>query len=319
MAPTYSVIVTAYNEEECIASAIASILSQTHDDLELIVVDDGSTDGTAEAIRPFEVDSRVKLIRQPNMGLSAARNTGVEASDAERVAFLDSDDLWMPDYLEEIHAALESRPDAGFAYTDAWWLQASTGLFYRASAMSRQNPPSRPPEDPTEFLRLLIGRGNFVFVSATVRRAALEGVGLFNTSLTACEDYDLWIRMLARGYGAVRAGEPGDRLAVKRDRSTSMSQNDRNMCVNLREVCRLTELEYDVPDDVKSVAHDRGASLDRDIEAIDGKAPGRAAWQALLPRLGALRKAAMRKRIWHEETPAEVAASFPALARRSRG
>ncbi len=317
MAPTYSVIVTAYNEEEFIASALDSVLAQTHDDFELIVVDDGSTDNTVEAILPFEADPRVRLIRQPNMGLSAARNAAIEASDTERVSFLDSDDLWMPNYLEQVHAALESRPDAGFAYTDAWRLEFSTGLFYRASAMSRRNPPARPPRDPTEFLRLLIARGNFIFVSVTVRRAALEAVGYFSTSLTACEDYDLWIRILARGYGAVRAGRPGDRLAVKRDRITAMSDDHHNMTSNLREVCRLTEVEYDVPDDVKVVAHDRGAALDREVEVIDGKATGRAALMELRSRLGALRRAALRRRIWYEETPPEVAAAFPALARRS--
>ena len=137
------------------------------------MVDDGSTDGTVEAVRPFEADPRLRLIRQPNMGLSAARNTGIEAGETERVAFLDSDDLWMPDYLEQAHAALESRPDAGFAYTDAWWLDDSSGRFYRASALSRQHPPADLPADPDEFLRMLMSRGNFIFVSATVRRAAL--------------------------------------------------------------------------------------------------------------------------------------------------
>ena len=311
MAPTYSVVVTAFNEVDCIAGAIASVLAQTREDFRLIVVDDGSTDGTVDAVRPFEADPRLQLIRQPNMGLSAARNTGIEASETERIAFLDSDDLWLPEYLEQAHAALESRPDAGFAYTDAWWLDDTSGRFYRASALSRQNPPADPPVDPDELLRMLMSRGNFIFVSVTARRAALEQVGYFKTALTSCEDYDLWIRMLAHGYGAVRAGE---RLAVKRDRSTSMSQNDRKMAANLREVYRLTDEEYEVPADVKAAAHGHVESLDRVLAAIDGQAPRRAALMALRPRLGAVRRAVLgKKRVWCEETPPEVAAAFPDL------
>ncbi len=308
MAPLYSVVVTAYNEQECIAAALASVLAQTHDELELIVVDDGSTDGTVEAVRPFEEDPRVRLIRQPNKGLSAARNTGIEASESARVAFLDSDDLWLPDYLERAHAALEARPDAGFAYTDAWWLQDATGRFYRASAMSRQNPPARPPEDPSEFLRLLMARGNFIFVSTTVRRAALEEVGQFRTELTSCEDYDLWIRMLAHGYGAVRAG---GRLAVKRDRNTSMSQNHRKMDTNLHQVYRLVAEEYEVPADVKAAARGHVATLKRELAMLDGEAPGRAAAFALRVRLGAIRRALLGKRLWYPGTPPEVADAFP--------
>ena len=312
MAATYSVIVTAYNEERLIAAALASVLAQTHDELELIVVDDGSSDGTLAAVAPFEADPRVKVISQPNQGLSAARNTGIGASQSDRVAFLDSDDLWLPDYLAKAHAALESRPDAGFAYTDAWLLQDDNGRFYRSSAMADQNPPGTPPEDPGEMLRMLMRRGNFIFVSVTARRAALDKAGPFKPELKACEDFDEWIRILASGYGAVRLG---DRQAIKRVRGTAMSSNLRNMTANLGKVCLLTETEYDVPDDVKALARETRASIDRDLAALDSSFSARAAWLALRARLGDLNKKLGGNYLYLDQAPAEVAAAFPELAK----
>ena len=312
MPPLYSVIVAAYNEERFIASALSSVLAQTHVDFELIVVDDGSTDGTVAAVAPFEADPRVKLISQPNKGLSAARNTGIEAGESERVAFLDSDDLWLPDYLEKAHAALEAHPKAGFAYTDAWLLQDDNGRFYRNAAMADQNPPQVPPEDPHAMLRLLMERGNFIFVSVTARRQALDAAGYFKPELKACEDLDEWIRILACGYGAVRLG---DRQAIKRVLGTAMSSNLRNMTTNLGRVCLLTETEYDVPDDVKALAHRTRASIDHDLAALDSRFSARAAWLALRARLGDLNKKLAGRSLYLDEAPVEVAAAFPELAK----
>jgi glycosyltransferase involved in cell wall biosynthesis len=308
VAPTYTVIITAFNEEEYVAGAIRSVLAQAHADFELIVVDDGSTDGTAIIVQSFEADPRVTVIHQPNMGLSAARNTGIAASKSARVAFLDSDDLWMPDYLAEIDRSFARVPDAGFVYAQAWRLHDS-GRFFRAHAMSRQNPPDTPPQDPIEFLRLLIHQ-NFIFVSATVRRTALEAVGGFKTSLTACEDYDLWIRMLSHGFGAAQAE---GRLAVKRDRSTSMSGSSRNMMSNLRKVYQMTVEDYDVPDDVRMVARQRIIDLDNALATVDGDAPLRALGWKLRCWLSEARQVVLRKRIWHPETPAEIKRAFPDL------
>lgn len=309
MPARYSVVMTAFNEEEWIGDAVASVLAQTYADLQLIVVDDGSSDGTVAALDSYRGDPRLVVIEQENAGLSAARNTGIEAGKTEWVAFLDSDDLWMPNYLEVVDAALAERPDAGFAYVDAWRLDLN-GLFFRDSAMARQNPPEDPPHDAEEFLRLLVARGNFIFVSATARREALETAGNFNTSLRSVEDLDMWIRILAAGYGAVRTGE---RLAIKRDRWTSMSGNQTKMATNLRDVYRLTET-YDVPADIKSTAHEQAERIDREIAAIEGGSPLYRAGQRARRLSGSLRQRALRGRIWYPETPPEIAAAFPGLA-----
>jgi len=301
---------TAYNEEDWVGDAVASVLGQTHSELELIVVDDGSSDGTVAALDPYRSDPRLRVIEQENAGLSAARNTGIEAGDSEWVAFLDSDDLWMPNYLEAVDAALAERPDAGFAYVDAWRLDLN-GLFFRDSAMARQNPPADPPREPTEFLRLLVERGNFIFVSATASREALEKAGNFNTSLRSVEDMDIWIRILAAGFGAVRAGE---RLAIKRDRYTSMSGNATKMAASLRDVYRLTE-GYDVPGDVRATARRQAGEIDRQIEAMERDHPVRKAGLQTRRAIGKLRQRVLRNRIWYPETPPEIAAAFPKLAR----
>ncbi len=308
----YSVVMTAYNEEEWIAAAVASVLAQTHGELQLIVVDDGSADGTVAVLEQFRSDSRLRVIEQENAGLSAARNTGIAAAETDWVAFLDSDDLWMPDYLERVDAALADRPRAGFVYVDAWRLYLD-GRFFRDTAMARQNPPADPPADPTDFLRLLIERGNFIFVSTTVRREALERVGGFDVARTSVEDYDLWIRILAAGYEAVHVAA---RTAIKRDRPTAMSAQAHKMLSNLRDVYRHTDRDYEVPDDIRVMARAHAERLDREIEALD---QGGAARDALLRSrllLGAAWRRSRQDRIWHRETPPEIAAAFPDLVGR---
>ena len=125
--------------------------------------------------------------------------------------------------------------------------------------------PSDPPLDAAGFLRLLVERGNFIFVSTTVRREALARAGGFDTARTSVEDYDLWIRILALGYEAVHAE---GRLAIKRDRETAMSVNLPKMLTNLRDVYRHTERDYDVPDDVRAVAGAHADRIDRELAKV---------------------------------------------------
>src|ERR1017187_6172907 len=104
-APRFSVVIAAFEAERTVASAVNSALAQTRTDLEVIVVDDGSSDRTAAVVGQI-TDHRVQLLRQANAGPSAARNVGISATRGDYVAFLDSDDLWLPRYLELMGAAL---------------------------------------------------------------------------------------------------------------------------------------------------------------------------------------------------------------------
>ncbi|MDP8208206.1 MAG: glycosyltransferase family A protein [Candidatus Electryonea clarkiae] len=109
---TISVVIPLYNKEQYIARAIQSVLSQTYNDFELIVVDDGSTDASAKVVEEFN-DPRQRLIRQPNAGECAARNRGIAESRTELIAFLDADDQWLPEHLIAIKCLSEKYPECG--------------------------------------------------------------------------------------------------------------------------------------------------------------------------------------------------------------
>lgn len=309
--PGFTVTLAAFNEEVWVGSAIESVLRQTCEDFELVVVDDGSTDGTAEVVRGYQSDPRVKLVSQPNRGLAGALNTAIAAGSAPLLAMIDADDLWMPTYLEQMGHTLERAPGAGFAYTDAWILEHPSGRFQRRTSNTGMGEPMPPPTAPEQFLRLLM-RANFVFGLATIRRSALKEVGgSFNESLAAAEEYELWIRMLAHGFSAARAPGP---LAIVRERGGAMHTDDRRMITAVREVCRIAVEDLDTSDDVKAIARKRIGRLDRALEAQEGSNRARA-WRALRHRLGRIRRAAGGRRSWYRDTPPEVAAAFPELAR----
>jgi glycosyltransferase involved in cell wall biosynthesis len=179
-----SVIIPAFNAELFIADTIRSALAQTHSDVEIIVVDDGSTDGTLERLQAFS--SRVIIQRQPNSGVAAARNSGAAVATGEWLAFLDADDLWLPNKLERQLACARSP----MVYTDRYNIGARGGL----PAIQSQ---STPMYDGDLFLPLLL-EGNFITASSVLLRrdvfADLEG---FCEELHGTEDWDLWVRLAA--------------------------------------------------------------------------------------------------------------------------
>jgi cellulose synthase/poly-beta-1,6-N-acetylglucosamine synthase-like glycosyltransferase len=314
--PGFTVALKAFNEEDWIENAIASVLAQTREDFELIVVDDGSSDGTVDVVRRFESDPRVRLISQANQGVSAAVNTAINAGSAPYISLIDADDLWMPEYLEVMGNTLDADPGAGFGYTDAWTLEHPSGRFRRLTTNTGMGEPVPAPTDPEQFLRLLI-EANFVFGLATIRRSALEAVGGgFNPSLKSAEEYELWIRMLAAGYRAARA--PGAPLAIVRDRQGSLHTDERTMISSVQEVCRIAAEDLDTSAEVKSRARARIERLDRNLAALEGEAPATAAWQAVRRRLGAIRRTILARRFWYPGTPPGVAKAFPELERPKR-
>ena len=169
---------------------------------------------------------------------------------------LDSDDLWLPRYLERMVGALKAHPQAGFAYTDAWAYEQLSDRFRRASAMSRQRPPRRELE-PTEFLRELVRR-NFIFNSVTVRKAVLDDVGGYDTSFAQAEDYELWLRICASGYAAVLVD---GRAAIGRDRPGSLSHDSAAMRAGLLKAYRAVVERHPAPQDVKQIARERCATI----------------------------------------------------------
>jgi len=199
--PSVSVIIPTFNRREFVLEAVRSVLEQTFEPLELIVVDDGSTDGTADALRGLG-DRRLRVIEQKNRGVSAARNAGVAVSRAPLVAFLDSDDLWLPQKLQVQTAYMDANPDISICQTEELWLRRGR----------RVNPKSKHRKRSgwifEDCLPLCI-----VSPSATMmRRLAFDALGGFDEGLLACEDYDLWLRASLR-YQISTLSEP---LIVKR-------------------------------------------------------------------------------------------------------
>jgi glycosyltransferase involved in cell wall biosynthesis/acyl carrier protein len=180
-----SVVITNYNYERYIGLSIESALGQTYRDLELIVVDDGSTDGSDAVISSFLSDRRMRYIKQANKGQAAATNVAIEASRGDYVAFLDADDIWIPEKLTEQMAAFRAQPGVGVVYSDAMAIDES------GRQMDRMPAGARGGRALDELLL-----ENFVpFSSAVVRRECFLTAGLLNPRFRVCTDYDLWLRI----------------------------------------------------------------------------------------------------------------------------
>ena len=195
-----SVVIPTYDRADFVREAIASVLQQDYPHVELIVVDDGSHDGTAAVVSGF--GTAVQYLWQENRGVSAARNRGVAASTGDLIAFLDSDDLWLPSKVSAQVAYFEAHPDAQACHTDEIWIRR--GVRVNERRIHRK-------QGGWQFLaslpRCLISPSAIM-----MRRALWNRLGGFDESLPACEDYDLWLRLTA----VVPVGFLPERLVIKR-------------------------------------------------------------------------------------------------------
>ena len=181
--PLASIIIPTRNREARIAAAIDSVLNQTQQNFELIVVDDGSTDATQEVLRAY--GNRIACLRIDPAGPSAARNRGIAAAQADLIAFLDSDDLWLPRKLERQLAHYSSNDDVLVSQTREVWIR--NGVRVNARAKHRMHSGWIYEH----CLPLCIVSPSSVMIHRTV----FDHVGLFDESMPACEDYDLWLRI----------------------------------------------------------------------------------------------------------------------------
>lgn len=205
---TISVIIPAYNSERYIAEAVRSVVAQTYVPQEIIVVDDGSSDGTARALDPFR--SSIHYIYQNNRGEPAARNTGMREAKSDYIAFLDADDVWVPEKLELQMAYLAAHPEYSFVYSDMSTFDEN-GIVDR-SVKARFNI-TFPTGNifPALFRETLFGSGTVVF-----HRECLEKAGYFDEELLVGSDYEMWLRM-ARHVGMGVVDKP---LLLYRQHST---------------------------------------------------------------------------------------------------
>jgi hypothetical protein len=192
--PRVSIILPVYNGAATIGGALESVFAQTFADYEIVAVDDGSTDATASVLASY--GNRIQVVSQPNRGLSAARNAGVRASSGEYLAFIDDDDLWMPEKLARCVAVLDQDPNFVLAYTGAVRVDLS------GAAMPSQNADADRVDSPT-MAQMLERPWNVVPCQFVVRREVFERCGGFDERFVAtCED--MYFLLLAREHGYFR-------------------------------------------------------------------------------------------------------------------
>lgn len=184
--PAVSVIIPTYNRAWCLRQAVDSVLSQEFEAFELIVVDDGSTDDTPQLLEGY--GDAIRTLRQENRGVSAARNAGIAAARAEVIAFLDSDDRWLPGKLARQVAFFASHPQALICQTEELWVRNGR----RVNPGKRHFKRSGMIFEPSLELCLVSPS------AVMVRRELFDRVGVFDERLPACEDYDLWLRVSCR-------------------------------------------------------------------------------------------------------------------------
>ena len=198
--PQVSVIIPTYNRGWILREAVDSVLAQEYTDYELIVVDDGSTDDTREILDSYGQD--LFVFQQPNKGVSAARNRGLAESSAQLVAFLDSDDLWLPQKLTRQAEFFTINPAALICQTEETWVRNGV----------RVNPKRRHHKFSGKIFMPSLALCLVSPSAVMIRKTLFDTVGLFDESLPACEDYDLWLRVSCR-YPVFLIDEP---LIIKR-------------------------------------------------------------------------------------------------------
>ncbi|WP_273069802.1 glycosyltransferase [Marinobacter sp. UBA2678] len=183
-----SVITPTYNRARFLPAAVASVLSQTFGDFELIIVDDGSEDNTPDVLKPFLADRRVRYVYQENQGQSHARNLALKQATGDFIAFLDSDDVWARDKLEKQLAVFRANSEVDIVHGD------EATINEQGSVVSLQNMRRYSGR----ITRYLLADNSVSITTALVRRRCFDEMGGFDTSVGVADDYELWLRFSAR-------------------------------------------------------------------------------------------------------------------------
>ena len=198
VAPKVSVVMAAYNYERFVAEAIQSVMEQTFEDWELIIVDDGSTDNTPGVVRSFLTDTRIRYHRQENQGQPTSENNGVAMARGEWIAFLDADDRWRSDKLEKQLALAIRNPGASVIYSERM-LMDPDGNPLPTPALSQYRG---------RILKEAFRQNPNPFSSTIVKRTVINDAGGFNPEYRNANDYDLWLRIAVRNHEFDFVSEP---------------------------------------------------------------------------------------------------------------
>jgi glycosyltransferase involved in cell wall biosynthesis len=301
--PTISVVVTAYNAEEYIGEALTAILSQTRPPDEVIVVDDGSTDGTPEELTRF--GREIKVVRQANAGHAAALNRACREARGDYLAKCDADDVWVAHKLERQFDALQAHPEIDITLSAMQVFGTVQGSWPPA-----ESAPQAGVQDRQEFTRALYRLNLVCSTSTLIRRELYERVGPFAENLPA-EDYDYWFRALRAG--AVFHFEP-DELVRHRRHDRQVTDDVLRTWRAIHEVHRLHASLVDDRQLVRAVLAADLFKIGRLL--VDGghTAEARQAFRrSLRYTTGATSSASLRALVW------TAALSAPAGARRHTG
>ncbi|OIP68189.1 MAG: glycosyl transferase family A, partial [Oscillatoriales cyanobacterium CG2_30_40_61] len=219
-----SVIIPVYNGEKTIKETILSVLNQTFENWELIIINDGSTDSTIEIIAQIQ-NTKIRVFNCENAGLAKSRNRGIDHSQGEYISFLDADDLWTPDKLEAQFQALQENPEAMVAYSWTDYIDQSSQFLHSGRHITING---------NIYQHLLVN--NFLENGSNplIRKQALNQVGKFDTSLKAGEDWDMWLR-LAVHYQFVAVPLPQILYRVSADSMSSQIKNQEIECLKVIE------------------------------------------------------------------------------------
>lgn len=261
--PEVSVVIPTYNSAHFLSDAIQSVLAQSYEDFEIVVVDDGSHDDTRRVVESF--GERVRYLHQANAGVAAARNRGIVESSGRYVAFLDADDTWMPSKLQRQWEALQADPNRRLCYA-------------AFVVVDEQLVPIEVRFSPRQGSALedLLLRGNVVgSMTVMCERALIDEVGGFDLRLSQCADWDLWIRIAARTE-FIYLDEP---LATYRQHGQNMSRQVR---VLENDSLRLLEKGFGLPGIPPALARRRRHAFARNYMVLAGSHFGTGGYGAFL-------------------------------------
>ena len=186
-----SILMPVYNGSQYLSEAIKSALAQTYKNIELLIVNDGSTDNSADIIRPFLKDSRVIYIEQKNAGVASARNTAIKKARGKYIGFLDQDDLWLPNKLSTQIKFLETNKEIAFVHSRQGYIQTDGAPIH---TYSKDWVSDLHGKCFTELFK----RNRIAVLTVLLRKSVIDDIGFFNETVSRADDYELWLRICSK-------------------------------------------------------------------------------------------------------------------------
>src|SRR3989344_1185269 len=221
--PLVSVIIPAFNVEGFIKNALNSALNQTYSNIEIIIIDDGSTDKTKEVLEPYITGGKIKYIYQANQGLAGARNSGIHKSRGKYITLLDADDEFLPEKIKKQVKALEANPDYGICYCD---------IIHFSEGSPRKFYHHRYTYQSGNLFELLLKKQFLNPLSVIIKKDILDKWGVFDPELRHTEDWELWLRLSSHGVKFYYLDEPLALYQVRISGNLSIIQNEPKMKEN---------------------------------------------------------------------------------------